>query len=488
VILPSNEEGPAVKGKRAFFERTAASLIIPVTLLPLAAVLLAVGNQLGIEPLKAGGQALIQSWLPLFYACGVAIGFTEGDGMAVLAAAVSFLSMQSIAVAVAGDPGLNLGVLGGLAAGALSTWLFHRVKGWPLPEWLGLFAGKRMGPVAATVGGVMLGLVAGWVWPPVRSTILALGEWLAAAGPVGVFIYGAASRLLLPTGLHHILLQFVDNQLGGWVNPQSGGLVTGEYLRFLAGDPSAGQILSGFFLTLGFASMGAGFALVREARPTQRRRVAGMMGTAVLTAAVLGITEPVEFAFLFASPHLWAIHILLSGFASLVTYLLGIRAGGYALPMLLINAHQSERAWLLLPLGLVWAGLYFLAFTWVIRWKRPPVLGQVEEGDAHVEHTLAGAPSGGGSVLQATAAEPAKGLEEAARMLALLGGRTNLRRLDACMTRLRVEVVSRERVDEAGLRAFGAAGLMWDGPNLQVVLGTKAGLWKERLQAVLTSS
>lgn len=454
-----------MKRNRAFFERLASSLIIPVTLLPLAALMLAAGSQLGIEPLRAGGLALIQSWLPLFYAIGLAIGFSEGDAMAVLSAVVTFLTMQSVAVAVAGDAGLNLGVVGGLITGAVAVALFHRVKRWELPEWLGLFSGKRMGPVVGAVAGSVLGLVAGWSWPPIKSGIILLGEWLYAAGPVGAFVYGASTRILLPTGLHHILLQAIDNQIGGWTDPATGKLVTGEYLRFLAGDPAAGRFLSGFFLTLGFASIGIGLALIRQAKAEQRRRVSGLMTTGMLTAAALGITEPIEFAFIFASPWLWGLHILFAGLASLVAYLLGIRAGGYALPMLLINLQQSERSWLLLPVGLAWSALYYVSFSWVIRRYRPRVLGQEEEAEE--------APVAAGEVTPG------------AQMLAHLGGAANLLRLDACMTRLRVQVAATERVDQAGLRAMGALGLVWDGPNLQVVLGTRAPQWREWVAAAM---
>lgn len=458
-----------MRGERGFFQRLASSLIIPVTLLPLAALMLAAGSQLGIEPLRAGGLALIQSWLPLFYAIGLAIGFTEGDAMAVLSAVITFLTMQSVAVSVAGDPGLNLGVIGGLVTGAIAIALFQRVRRWELPEWLGLFSGKRMGPVVGTLAGALLGLGAGWSWAPVKATIIHLGDWLYAAGPVGAFLYGAASRVLLPTGLHHILLQAIDNQVGGWTDPTTGTLVTGEYLRFLAGDPAAGRILSGFFLTLGFASLGIGLALIRQAKAAQRRRVSGLMTTGMLTAAVLGITEPIEFAFIFASPLLWGLHILFAGFASLVGYLLEIRAGGYALPMLLINLQQSERSWLLLPVGLLWSGLYYLSFSWVIRRWRPRVLGQEEEEVA-------------------TVAAPAPEGEAGARMLACLGGAANLLRLDACMTRLRVQVAAVDLVDQAGLRALGAHGLVWDGPNLQVVLGTRAPEWRDWVAGALGAS
>ncbi|HYG56923.1 MAG TPA: PTS transporter subunit EIIC, partial [Symbiobacteriaceae bacterium] len=368
-----------MRSRQAFFQRVSASLIVPLTFLPLAAILLAVGSQLGIGPVEAAGLALVKVWLPLFYAVGICIGFTDGDGMGALSVAAGFFVMTSVAEQVAGDPTLNVGVLGGIVAGALFTWLYNKVKNVSLPEYLALFSGKRMGPLATTLAGVLLGYLFGAAWPPIYGTIVTLGQWMYGSGGAGVFAYGASLRLLIPTGLHHILMQLIDTQIGGWVDPASGKLVAGEYVRFLAGDPSAGRILSGFFLTLGFGPLGAAWAISREAKPSQRRRVTGLMTTAALTAMLLGITEPVEFAFIFASPLLFGVHVVLSGLASLVAWVLDIHLGGYALPMILINWHRQHNGILLLPLGMIWTGVYYLTFRTIIRWRRPPILGQVDE-------------------------------------------------------------------------------------------------------------
>jgi glucose-specific phosphotransferase system IIA component len=444
----------------------ATSLIIPISILPLAAVLLAFGSQLGIGPLGAAGMALIQSGLPLFYAIGISIGFTEGDAMGALSVTVGFLVMTSVAEAVSGDPRLNVGVLGGLIVGGACTWVYNRVKQVTLPEFLALFSGKRLGPIVAAGVGIGLGYLFGLLWPPIQGAIMTLGQWVTGAGGAGAFVYGASLRLLIPTGLHHLLLQLVDTQVGGWVDPVSGKLVAGEYLRFLAGDPQAGRILSGFFLTLGFGPIGAAMAIVHEARPEQRRKVAGLMTTGILTAMLLGITEPIEFAFIFASPVLFGLHVLLSGFASYITWALNIHLGGYALPMILINWHYQQNGWLLLPLGLLFTATYYVSFRGVIRWLHPPILGQVALPEA-----------------EPAPADP-NALSDA--LLVALGGAENLSNLDACMTRLRLVVKDPDRIDEGRLMHLGASRVLRQGRGeVQVVMGARAGHLADQMRGKL---
>jgi len=461
-VIPGLREEIAVRTRAAFFQRISASLMIPLTFLPFPAVLVALGTVLGLGPLEAAGLELLREWLPLFFALGIAVGFTEGDGMAVLSAAAGYLTMIAVAVGVSGDTALNVGVLGGVAAGAVATWLYRFASRVRLPEFLALFAGKRMGPIVAAAAGVALGCFFGLLWPAFHAAIVALGEWIYAAGGAGAFVYGGILRMLIPTGLHHILTQLVDYQIGAWTDPATGQVVVGEYIRFLAGDPAAGRLLSGFFLTLGFGPLGAALAMIHEARPDQRRRVSGMMLTGILTATILGITEPVEFAFIFASPLLFGLHVLFSAVASLLGYVLDIHLGGYALPMALINWHRQQNGWLLLPLGVLWTLLYYVTFRLVIRWRRPPVLGQ--EGEAE-----------GGGAAQAGADAGAGEQEEAAAILAALGGAGNVRSITACMTRLRLELDTPDLVDEARLRALGAVGVVRAGASVQVVVGPRAG-------------
>jgi len=459
--------------------------MIPLTFLPFPAVLVAVGTVLGMDPLLNAGLELLRTWLPLFFAMGIAVGFAQGEGMAVLSAAAGYLTMMAVAVGVAGDSGVNFGVLGGVAVGAVATWLYGYSARIRLPEFLALFSGRRMGPILSALAGVVLGWLFGLMWPGFHRAVVLLGEWIYAAGGTGAFVYGGIVRALIPTGLHHILMQLVDYQMGAWTDPATGQVVVGEYIRFLHGDPAAGRLLSGFFLTLAFGPLGAALAITHEARPEQRRRVSGMMLTAVLTAVVLGITEPIEFAFIFASPHLFIIHVLYSALASFLGYALDIHLGGYAVPMAIINWHRQQNAWLLLPLGAVWTALYYVTFRLIIRWRRPPILGQAEAAGAGAgANADAGTGAGDGS---AGAAD--RGVSgEAAAILAALGGPANVRSLTACMTRLRLEVHTPDAVDEAALRTLGAAGVVRAGASIQVVMGPRAGDIERAMQEVLAKA
>lgn len=450
-----------------FLQRLAAGLVVPITFVPVAALILGAGAMLGIPFLREAGMALVVTWVPLVYGVGISLGFTDGDGMGALSVATGYFVMAAVARQVAGDAAFQPGVLGGLLAGALCTWTYNRVKSASPPDTLALYSGKRLGPLAGAAAGALLGLLFGWAWSWLKAALVAAGSGLYASGPVGVFLFGAAARLLLPTGLHNLLLQAVETMAGGWVEPASGLLVTGEYLRFLAGDPEAGRILSGFFLVMGFAPVGVALALLHEAHPTQRRRVAGKMGPALVTALALGVTEGVDAAFLFASPVLLGLHALYGGLASLAAWALEIRAGGHALPMLLLNWHRTENGWLLLPLGLATIALYYVSFRVMIRWLRPPVLGRDPvAGDSE-------AATGGRT---GTAAE----------FIRALGGPANLTRVEACMSRLRLEVRDPAAIADTGLMALGASGVVRPGGrSVQVVVGPRAGSLAERIRSEL---
>ncbi|MCG0238048.1 MAG: glucose PTS transporter subunit IIA [Firmicutes bacterium] len=496
---------------RAFFQKLAATLMVPIVLLPVAAVLQAVGFLTGLGWLTAGGQAVVFHFLPLFFALAVPVGFAGGDGMAAIAAGTGYVVMTGVAAAVAGEAQLNPGVLGGLLAGGVATWLFHRCHRVQLPEFLGLFSGKRLVPTLAALAGVPLGLAYGAVWPQVVGAVTRLGHWVAAAGPLGAFAYGALDRLLLPTGLHHILNNVVEYQLGSYVDPATGTTVMGEIARFYAGDPTAGKLMSGFFVFNNFAIPAIALAIAHSARPAHRRRVTGLMVTGLLTSVLTGITEPVEFAFIFAAPGLWAIHILLTGLAQALTYALGVRLWGYAAPMFLINYPLATRPWWIVAIGVPYFFLYYALFRFAIRRFRLPVLGQEpgEDGPAPagglapavgVIPTAGLAPAG---ELAPAAAAPAPGAGEAgaggarpgrgpvtpdlaAAVLQALGGRENLRSLEACMSRLRVTVADPDRVDDRALMRLGAAGVVrLGGGALQVVVGGRAEMLRAEMERLL---
>lgn len=460
---------------RGIMQRVSKALMVPIVVLPLAALLIAIG-QFGPEFFTAAGNAIIVDYLPLLFAVGVAIGFTDYDGMAGLAAVVGHVVLVAVMAAI--NPGITLesgefrpnemSVLGGIIVGAYTAALYWRFRNIRFPEFLALFSGKRFVPIITAVVSVIAGVFFGYLWPPVNNLILSLGDWVFATGQYGAFVYGVLNRLLIPTGLHHILQNLLLHVFGSFITPE-GSLVTGELARFYAGDPTAGFFSGGFFVTMIFAVPAAALAIIHESKAENRKKVAGVMLTAALTSIITGITEPAEFVFIFVAPVLFIVHSLLTGSALFISYLLGIRHYGYALPMFFMNYHLSSNPWLIFPLGAVYALIYYFVFRFIIRKFNYPTPGReaVEEGSIE--------ENAGQSDLARIAEDT----------VAALGGLTNLRTIDACITRLRITVYSPENLDEEALNKLPAAGISRLGVNnLQIVYGGNSELLRDEIRVL----
>ena len=458
---------------RGIMQRVSRALMVPIVVLPVAALLIAIG-EFGPDFFAAAGNAIIQDYLPLLFAVGVAIGFTNSDGMAAFAAVVGHQILVAVMTSI--NPGVEIAgrlipnemnVLGGIMVGAVTAALYHRFRNIRFPEFLGLFSGKRFVPIITAVACLGLGVVFGYVWPPINHLILNLGDWIFGTGGVGIFLYGIFNRLLIPTGLHHILQNLILLVFGSWVTPD-GAVVTGELTRFYAGDPSAGFFSGGFFITMIFALPAAALAMVHEAKMDNRKAVAGVMLTAALTSIITGITEPVEFTFIFVAPVLFLAHSLLTGTVLLASFLLGIRHYGYALPMFFINISHSANPWLIFPLGLAFGVIYYFVFRGIIRLFNYPTPGRAQQQQSQTEVT----------------ADDLKPLAE--KVIGALGGIANLVHVDACITRLRVTVLDGDKLDKKALDNLPASGISFlDGSNLQIVLGSRSEELKEVILATV---
>jgi PTS system D-glucosamine-specific IIC component len=459
---------------KGIMQRVAKALMVPIVVMPVAALFIAIG-QFGPSFFTAAGNALIVDFLPVLFAVGVAIGFTDSDGMAAFAAVAGHVVLVAVMRAV--NPGITLAsgefqpndmsVLGGIIVGAYTAALYRRFRSIRFPEFLGFFSGKRFVPIITALVSLVLGVFFGYLWPPINRVILGISDWVFATGQYGAFTYGVLNRLLIPTGLHHILQSLLLHVFGSFITPE-GKLVTGELARFFAGDPSAGAFSGGYFITMIFAIPAAALAMVHEARPENRKKVAGIMLTAALTSIITGITEPVEFAFIFTAPLLFVVHSLLTGSALFFSHLLGIRHYGYALPLFFMNYAQSAKPWLIFPLGAAYGVAYYFIFRFFIRRFNYPTPGR--EGAAEN-----GVP-----------AHPLSDLAETAkRTAAAIGGLTNLKVVDACLTRLRLQVWAPEKIDQEALSKLPAAGVSMLGEgNLQIVYGGESDLIADALRTL----
>ncbi|NUS04751.1 MAG: PTS transporter subunit EIIC [Nonomuraea sp.] len=396
--------------------------MMPIAVLPAAGLLYRFGqpDMLGADGLggvlpwllpvakvlAAAGGALFDN-LPVLFAIGVAIGFArKADGSTALAALVGYLVFDHVSKTLFFDAGrgavydkvlittdkgpmLNVGaqnptgVLGGIVIGITAALLWQRFYRLKPPPWLAFFGGRRSVPIITAVAALLLGVVFGLVWRPVGDWLSEMGDWLSAHGTAGTGIYGVANRLLIPVGLHHFLntiVWFTLPECHAGVNGATRN-ATGDLNCYFAGEQGAGIFMTGFFPVMMFGLLGAAIAMWRAAPPERRKSVGGIMLSAGLTAFITGITEPLEFAFIFVAPALFAMHALLTGLSMALMAEFGARLGftfsGGAIDMLL-NAGKSNthRLGLIIVFGLLYFILYYVIFAFMIRRLNIPTPGR----------------------------------------------------------------------------------------------------------------
>ncbi|WP_153076349.1 N-acetylglucosamine-specific PTS transporter subunit IIBC [Paraburkholderia bonniea] len=458
-------------------QRLGRALMLPIAVLPVAGLLLRLGQPdvFNIKMIADAGGAIFDN-LPLLFAIGVAVGFAkDNNGVAALAGAIGYL----IEVAVMKDINdkLNMGVLSGIIAGVVAGLLYNRFKDIKLPDYLAFFGGKRFVPIITGLVCVGLGIIFGYAWQPVQAAIDIAGHWLTTAGAIGTFVFGLLNRLLLVTGLHHILNSLAWFVFGSFT-PPGGATVTGDLHRFFAGDPSAGGFMTGFFPIMMFGLPAACLAMFHEAPKERRAVVGGLLFSMALTSFLTGVTEPIEFTFMFLAPVLYVIHSVLTGLALAICSALGIHLGftfsAGAIDYIL-NYGLSTKGWEAIPIGIIYALVYYVLFRFFIRKFNMATPGR-EPAAAEAQ---ADSFSTGGYV----APTAGTAVPRAERYLAALGGAANLTLVDACTTRLRLSVVDAEKVSEADLKTIGARGVLKRGStNVQVIIGPEADIIADEIR------
>src|SRR5678815_3834364 len=474
----------------ATLQKIGKSLMLPVSVLPVAGILLGVGSaKLSWLPeivsnVMAQSGGAIFSYLPLIFAIGVALGLANNDGVAALAAVVGYAVLQAAlgvfatmlgieTKEVMGIQSIETGVLGGILIGAIAATLFNRYYKIELPPYLGFFAGKRFVPIVTSLAAIGLALVLIIVWPPVGVRIRGFANWAASSSPAIAFAtYGVVERLLIPFGLHHIWNVPFFFGIGQYNDPASGEIIRGEIQRYAAGDPTAGNMAGGYLFKM-WGLPAAAIAIWRSARPENRARIGGIMISAALTSFLTGITEPIEFAFMFVALPLYVIHAVLAGIAYFLCVELGIKHGmtfshGF-IDFVLLYPKSTHAIWLLV-IGPIWALVYYGAFRWLIVKFNLKTPGR----DAQEVTASITAPVGGDNVSR--------------ELVLAFGGRSNIKNLDACITRLRVEVNDVGLANSARLKALGAAGVITVGNSLQAIFGTQAENMKTAMEEYLKSA
>jgi PTS system glucose-specific IIC component len=515
----------------AVLQKIGKSLMLPVSVLPVAGILLGVGSSefswipaIVSALMKAAGSVIFTN-LPVIFAIGVALGLTGNDGVAALSATVGYLvflatmgqfSIQysriceaAATVAAATDtavaavsagvgkvastltdaevvqkvlgvklttimsiPTLETGVFGGIIVGLVAAVLFKRYYKMELPAWLGFFAGKRFVPIVTAIASGVLGVALSFLWPPVGRVISSASIYMASGNPVlAASMYGFVERLLIPFGLHHIWNVPFFFEMGEFTTA-AGEVVRGDITRFFQGDPTAG-ILGGAYLFKMFGLPAGALAIWYCAKPENKARISGIMLSAALTSFLTGITEPIEFAFMFVAPVLYIIHAFLAGTAQAIFVLLGAKLGftfSHGFIDFVLYYAKDTKPWLVFIVGPLYGLIYFFLFKYVIQrfdLKTPGREDAINSSDGLPFESI--------------------GDEKSVSLVKAFGGSDNIEALDACITRLRVTVHDIGKISKEHLTALGAAGVLVVGNNVQAIFGTASGNLKTLMEDAMKS-
>ncbi|KMK71733.1 N-acetylglucosamine-specific PTS transporter subunit IIBC [Bacillus safensis] len=435
-----------------FFQKLGKSFMLPIAVLPAAGIILAIGREdvFNIPFIYEAGNAIFAN-LALIFAMGVAIGISkDGNGAAALSGAISYFILSAGTTSI--NSTNNMGVLGGILCGLLAGYVYNKFKDTKLPEYLGFFSGRRLVPIMTALFTILLAAVFGYVWPPIQSVINDLGEWILSLGATGAGLFGFFNRLLIPLGLHHVLNNLFWFQFGEF----SGA--TGDLARFFKGDPSAGVFMTGFFPVMMFGLPAACLAMVVTAKPEKRKATAGLMIGMALTSFITGITEPIEFSFMFLSPLLYGVHAILTGLSLFIVNTLGIHSG-FAFSAGAIDYVLSfgiaQKPILLLAVGIIYGVVYFVVFYFLIKLLKLKTPGR-EDDD-----------------MEDIAADDAVTTGGASMLVEGLGGKDNITTIDHCATRLRLTVEDTNLLNEGTLKKAGAKGVLTSGKtSVQIIIGT----------------
>lgn len=500
-------------------QKIGKALMLPVALLPAAGLLVGIGqvvnnpNILEVIPclnntiihtlsniISSAGNIIFDN-LPLLFATGIAIGLCDGDGVAGLSAIVGFLVINmTMGTAIGltpeivkgnpsfdmvlGIPTLQMGVLGGIIVGVLAAIMYKKFHKTILPEALGFFSGKRFVPIVTSVVSVILGLILVSIWPKVQDSLFNVSRSLIDTNHnISSFIFGIVERALVPFGLHHIWYNPFWYQFGEYIN-SSGQLVIGDQAIFFEQlrdnvNLTAGTFMTGKFPIMMFGLPGAALAMYHEAFDENKKKVSALLLSAALASFLTGITEPIEFSFLFLAPILFAIHCVFAGLSFMIMNLLNVKIGmtfsGGLIDFLLLGVLPNRTPWYFVILfGLGLFVIYYIGFRFVIRklnLKTPgreyEELETIDEFDEfNIKIDLGGE-------------------ELAKKVLQALGGKNNIKYLDACITRLRITVKDLRKVQRIKLKSLGVAGLMTVGNNIQAIFGPQSEILKDQIKDII---
>jgi PTS system N-acetylglucosamine-specific IIC component len=455
----------------SFLQKIGKALMTPIAVLPVAALLLRLGfgdifdGQIAMI-MKTAGESIFSN-LDLIFGIGIAYGLAKNnDGTAALSGAVGVLVAKAVYLGI--DPNLKMGVFVGIIMGVIAGTLYNRFYNIKLPEYLGFFGGKRFVPIVTTISALVVGVLAGEYWNYAQSAIDMFSRVIVGLGEFGTFIYGTINRLLIPLGLHHILNSVFWFQLGDFSYVKDGvpAVANGDLHRFFAGDKSAGFYMSGFYPVMMFGLPSMALAIYLRTPKENRKRAGAILAGVAFTSFLTGITEPLEFLFMFVAPALFLLHALLTGLSLAVAQILDIHAGfGFSAGLIdyIINYKLATNPILILPLGIGIGLLYFILSYILLGYIKPNFFDTKDENRDVLDNT------------------------DAQAFIDALGGAGNIVDTSACITRLRMSVKDSSKLNKESFMRLGASGVIIpDDKSIQIVLGAKAEAVAETIKDKLS--
>ncbi|QJC36392.1 PTS glucose transporter subunit IIBC [Enterobacteriaceae endosymbiont of Donacia simplex] len=469
----------------ANMQKIGKSLMLPVSVLPIAGILLGIGSanfywlpHIVSNIMEKTGSSVFAN-MPLIFSIGISLGFTQNNGVSALASVVSYgILTKTIEVMIPILLNNNLtqemviqkhladtGVLGGIVSGSIAAYMFNRFHNIELVEYLGFFSGKRFIPIISGLTSIFIGLLLSFIWIPVGKFIQSFSYWAAYQNPIFAFsIYGIIERTLLPFGLHHIWNVPFQMEIGSFMNIVTKQIYHGDIARYIAGDPSAGKLAGGFLFKM-YGLPGAAFAIWQTSKKENKKKIGSLMLSAALTSFFTGITEPIEFSFMYVAPLLYIIHIILSGLSFPICIVLGMRNGtsfSHGLIDFIILSGNGSKIWLFPIIGFVYLILYYYIFKIIIIKLNLQTPGREKiQSSIYKDNYIT--------------SNYIKKLVEA------FGGGNNITNLDACITRLRISVINIKKVDIKELKLLGASAVIIAGNGVQAIFGTKSDNLKTKM-------
>ena len=453
---------------KKFMQNLGKSMLIPIVAMPIAGILfrLSAEDLLNITLFQAAG--VIFENMDVLLAIGIAMGMakTKDRGIPALTGYLAITVLNHGLTLM--NPDLDMSVFGGVMSGLIAAAVYNRFKDTELPAMFSFFGGEKW-PITLII--LIMIPVAGifsFIWPYAQAGIDSFAQALVGMGAFGIFLFGFLNRFLLPFGLHHVLNTYIYFGLGSYETPD-GEVVTGEITRFLNGDPTAGYFLGGFFIVMIFGVPAIALAITRAAYKQKKDKTKALMSSGGLTSVIAGLTEPIEFTFIFTSPLLYFIHAIYTGLAGATLYVLGIRHGfswGGSVIDYALNLGIAEKGLFILPIGLAFGVLYYFTFYILITKMNIPVIGREKDEEFGAESDESE---------QELELSHSKYEYMAKKVLENVGGRGNVTDYENCMTRLRLVVDDMEQVNEENIKQTGAHGVVKvDDHHVQIIVGPQA--------------